>query len=56
VNRQNPDLLSSQIDSVAESMQSTEKAISELQQITGIVDELQEPPAILERNIGKVAG
>ena len=56
VNRQNPDLLSSQIDSVAESMQSTEKAISELQQITGIVDELQEPPVILERNIGKVTG
>jgi chemotaxis protein histidine kinase CheA len=48
VNRQDPDFLSSQIDSVTESMQSTEKAISELQQITGLVDELQEPPAILE--------
>jgi hypothetical protein len=56
VNRQDPDLLSSQIDSVAESMQSTEKAISEMQQITGIVDELAEPPVILERNTGKVAG
>jgi len=56
VNRQDPDLLSSQIDSVAESMQSTEKAISELQQITGLVDELQEPPAILEADIGKVTG
>ena len=56
VNRQNPDLLSSQIDSVAESMQSTEKAISELQEITGLVDEMQEPPAILEADLGKVAG
>jgi len=56
VNRQNPDLLTSQIDSVAESMQSTEKAISELQEITGLVDEMQEPPAILEADLGKVAG
>jgi hypothetical protein len=56
VNRQDPDFLTSQIDSVAESMQSTERAISELQQITGIVDELQEPPAILEADIGKVTG
>jgi hypothetical protein len=56
VNRQDPDLLSSQIDSVAESMQSTEKAISELQQITGLVDEMQEPPAILEADIRKVTG
>jgi chemotaxis protein histidine kinase CheA len=54
VNRQNPDLLSSQIDSVAESMQSTERAISELQQITGIVDEMQAPPAILEADLRKV--
>jgi len=54
VNRQDPDFLSSQIDLVSESMQSTEKAISELQQITGLVDEMQEPPAILESDLGKV--
>ena len=36
-----------QIDSVAESMESTEVAINELQQITGMVDQLQEPPPIL---------
>jgi len=54
VNRQDPDFLSSQIDSVTESMQSTEKAISELQQITGLVDEMQEPPAILESDLGRV--
>jgi phage terminase Nu1 subunit (DNA packaging protein) len=52
VNRQDPDFLSSQIDSVTESMQSTEKTISELQQITGLVDELAEPPAILEADLG----
>ena len=54
VNRQDPDFLSSQIDSVAESVQTTERAISELQAITGLVDEMQEPPAILEADQGKV--
>ncbi len=54
VNRQDPDFLSSQIDAVSESMQSTEKAISELQQITGLVDEMEEPPAILGADLGKV--
>jgi len=56
VNRQDPDFLSRQIDSVTESMHSTEKAISELQQITGLVDEMQEPPAILEADFRKVIG
>ena len=54
VNRQDPDFLSSQVDSVAESMRQTEKAISELQHITGLSDELEEPPAILESDIGRV--
>lgn len=56
VNRQDPNFLSSQIDSVSESMQTTEKAISELQQITGLVDQLQEPPAILEASIVTARG
>jgi hypothetical protein len=56
VNQQDPDILSIQIDSVTETMQTTERAISELQQITGLVDELQEPPAILEADLGKVTG
>lgn len=56
VNRQDTEFLSSQIDSVAASMQSTEKAISELQQLTGIVDELQEPPAILLADLGSPGG
>jgi hypothetical protein len=54
VSRQDPDFLSSQVDSVAESMKQTEKAISELQHITGLADELEEPPAILESNLKKV--
>jgi hypothetical protein len=54
VNRQDPDFLSSQIDSVAENVQSTEKAIRELQQITGLVDEMQEPPVILDADLGQV--
>jgi hypothetical protein len=54
VNRQDPDFLTGQIDSVTESMHSTEKAISELQQITGLVDEMQEPPSIIEADFRKV--
>jgi hypothetical protein len=54
VNRQDPDFLTGQIDSVSESMQTTERAISELQEITGLVDEMQEPPAILEADFPTV--
>ncbi len=54
VNRQDPDFLSSQVDSVAESMRQTEKAISELQHITGLTDQLEEPPAILESDLREV--
>ena len=55
VNRQDPDALSSQIEGVAASVQSTEAAIRELQQITGVVDQIQEPPAILDADWRKVA-
>ena len=55
VNRQDPNVLSSQIEGVAESVQSTEAAIRELQQITGVVDQMQEPPAILDADWRKVA-
>ena len=54
VNRQDPDLLSSQVDSAAESMRQTEKAVSELQHLTGLADELQEPPPILESDLREV--
>ena len=51
VNRQDPDLISSQVDSAAESMRQTEKAVSELQHLTGLADELQDPPAILDADL-----
>lgn len=51
VNRQDPDFLSSQVDSAAESMRQTEKAVSELQHLTGLGEQLEEPPAILETDL-----
>jgi hypothetical protein len=54
VNRQDPDLISSQVDSAAESMRQTEKAVSELQHLTGLADELQDPPAILDTDLRQV--
>jgi len=54
VNRQDPDFLSSQVDSAAESMRQTEKAVSELQHLTGLADELQEPPPLLTADLKEV--
>ena len=54
VNRQDPDSLSSQVDSAAESMRQTEKAVSELQHLTGLADELQEPPPLLAADLKEV--
>lgn len=51
VNRQDPDFLSSQADSAAESMRQTEKAVSELQHLTGLGEQLEEPPPILESDL-----
>jgi hypothetical protein len=54
VNRQDPDFLSSQVDSAADSMRQTEKAVSELQHLTGLADQFDEPPAILETDLRQV--
>jgi len=54
VNRQDPDFLSSQVDSAADSMRQTEKAVSELQHLTGLADQLQEAPPILETDLRAV--
>jgi len=51
VNRQDPDFLSSQVDSAADSMRQTEKAVTELQHLTGLADQLEEPPAILQADL-----
>ena len=55
VNQQDPNFLTSQIEGVTESMHTTEKAIRELNEITGMVDQMQEPPAILEADWRRVA-
>jgi len=48
-NRQDPDLLSSQVDAAAEGMHRTETALSQLQQVTGLADALDDDvPAILD--------
>ena len=47
--------VSSQVDSAAESMRQTEKAVSELQHLTGLADELQEPPPILDADLRRGA-
>lgn len=52
VSRQDPDYLSHQVTAAAESMQHTEAAVNQLQHLTGLADEIEEPPAILEANIG----
>lgn len=54
VNRQDPDFLSSQADSAAESMRQTEKAVSELQHLTGMGEQLEEPPPILETDLREI--
>ena len=54
VNRQDPDFLSSQVDSAADSMRQTEKAVTELQHLTGLADQLDEPPPILEADLREV--
>ena len=53
VSRQDPDLLSHQVTAAAESMQHTEEAVNQLQHLTGLADQLEEPPAILETDIGR---
>jgi hypothetical protein len=47
VNHQDADQISSQVDSVAASMAHTEQAIREINQITGLGDQLADPPPIL---------
>src|SRR5580765_4522728 len=51
VNRQDPDFISTQADSAAESMQQTEKAVTELQHLTGMAESLEQPPSILDTDL-----
>jgi hypothetical protein len=54
VSRQDPDALSHQVTAAAESMHQTEDAVNQLQHLTGLADQLAEPPAILEADLGVV--
>jgi hypothetical protein len=54
VSRQDPDSLSHQVTAAAESMQHTEEAVNRLQHLTGLADEIEEPPAILEADVAKI--
>lgn len=56
VSHQDPDYISNQVDSVAASMQHTEEAINELQHITGLEEEMEGPPSILEAELESVGG
>ena len=38
----------------AESMQQTEDAVNHLQHLTGLADQLEEPPPILQANMARV--
>lgn len=54
VSRQDPDYLSHQVTAAAESMQHTEQAVNQLQHLTGLADEIAEPPAILQADLGRI--
>src|SRR5688500_8275430 len=54
VGRQDPDYLSNQVTAAAESMQYTEDAVNRLQHLTGLADEMAEPPAILEADLSQI--
>ena len=51
VNRQDPDFISREVDSVAASMQHTEAAMEELHLVDGLLETLVEPPSILEAEL-----
>ena len=54
VSNQDPDYISSQVDLIADGMAQTEEAIRDLQHITGLTDEMEEPPAILQTDLTEV--
>ncbi len=54
VSRQDPDVFSTQVTAAAESMQQTEDAVMNLQSLSGLADQLAEPPAILNADFDRV--
>ena len=51
VNRQDPDFITHEVDGVAASMAETEKAMSELQFISGITAESAPPPSFMDEEL-----
>ena len=56
INHQDPDYISSQVDSVAESVAHTEDAMREMHNITGLTEEMGDAPDILDLEQLEVAG
>jgi hypothetical protein len=54
VGSQDPDFLSDQVTAAAESMQHTEATVNRLQHLTGLEDQLEDPPPILEADLGRL--
>ncbi|TNF36485.1 MAG: hypothetical protein EP329_05215 [Deltaproteobacteria bacterium] len=54
VSTEDPDYISNQVDSVAASMASTERAIREIQHLTGFDDGVAEAPAIMDLDLEQV--
>jgi len=51
VNRQDPDFISREVDSVTASITHTEAAMNELQLVTGLMQDLDQPPVILSMDL-----
>jgi hypothetical protein len=52
VGRQDPDTFSTQVSAAVDSMKQTESAVMQLHSLTGLADQMAEPPAILEADLG----
>ncbi len=53
VSRQDPDTFSTQVTAAVDSMQQTEDAVKQLQSLSGLADQIADPPAILEADLGR---
>jgi hypothetical protein len=51
VSSADPDTFSTQVSAAVDSMQHTEDAVKQLQNLTGLADQMAEPPAILEADL-----
>ena len=54
IGSQDPDFLSHQVTAAAESMQHTEATVNRLHHLTGLEDQLDDPPPILEADLGRL--